>query len=469
MLSQNIIKDNRVKAKKKKKGFLIFFREKFIMPKDIKAGIISKNLHRLAQLEQILFSFGIIMIIVSIIRFGSDWKANYDDFVYYSAYILNSLIVLLAAIQTTHHPEWPIWRRNQPTYLAIFFLLLLSVYLLFTSSTPLSFYTVYVNVCIIAIVMLAVEPAFFITIMVGFTVAICIRLNSVGSVTMVLNMCLTTIIMSILSLYKWASLINEFTLEKIQKNHIQSMEKEIELAAFVQDSFTKKKIPELKEYEIAYYSKAMAGVSGDMYDFYTHEDNLKGAGIFDVSGHGIASGLVTMLVRNIFQQEFHQNSEKPLYEVMEIIDKRIKKEKGNIENYLTGILLRINGTKIEIVNAGHPSPILYRKSNHDCSFFDEKRQFSSSVIGLSSIESFFQQTEFEMKSGDEIVLFTDGVKEALNSEHTEYGNSRILNSVRNAMENDFHNQIHMILNDMGHFTENTEQSDDITIVIIRKL
>jgi sigma-B regulation protein RsbU (phosphoserine phosphatase) len=67
-----------------------------------------------------------------------------------------------------------------------------------------------------------------------------------------------------------------------------------------------------------------------------------------------------------------------------------------------------------------------------------------------------------------LILFTDGVKEALNSEHTEYGNTRILTSVRNAVQNDFENQIHMILNDMGHFTENAAQSDDITIVIIRK-
>ena len=454
--------------KDNKKGFIHFFCKNFIMPRDIKANIITKNLHRLAILEQILFSFGLLMIIVTAIRFRSDLKVHYDDFIYYAAYILNSLLVLLAAIRTTHHPEWPIWRRNQPTYLAIFFLLILSVYLLFTSSTPLSFYTVYVNVCIIAIVMLAVEPFFFIILLGLFTTAICIRLHSVGSTTMILNMILTSIIMSILSLYKWASLINEFTFEKVQNNHIQSMEREIELAAFVQESFSKRKMPELKDFDIAYYSKAMAGVSGDMYDFYTDDDVLEGAGIFDVSGHGIASGLVTMLVRNIFQQEFHQNETSPLYEVMEIIDKRIRVEKRNIENYLTGILLRMKGNTIEIVNAGHPCPIIYKKKTGECSYFDEKREFSSTVIGLSPIEPFFQETSFEMESGDEIILFTDGIKEAMNALHNEYGSSRLLVSVRNAVQRDFKGQIPSVLADIGHFTENAAQSDDITIVIIRK-
>ena len=451
-------------VKKRKKSLS----EAFIMPTDMKKGIISKNLHRLAQLEQILFTFGLIMIIVTLIKGPSENHNYLLDLIYYGSYIVGSIIVLLAAISTIHHPEWPVWRRNQPTYLAIFFLLLLSVSLLFFSTTPLSSYTVYVNVCIITIVLLAVEPLFFIILLILFTIAISIKLYSLGSLNMILNMILTTIIICALSLYKWNSLINEFTLEKVKNAHIETMEKEIELAAFVQESFTKNKMPNLDNYDISFYSKAMAGVSGDIYDFYTRGKNLRGVGIFDVSGHGIASGLVTMLVRNIFQQEFHQNTDKKLSQVMEIIDKRIKKEKRSIENYLTGILLRIKGRKIEIVNAGHPSPVLFRKATMECSFFDEKREYSSSVIGLSSIEPYFKQTEIDMKSGDEVILFTDGVKEALNSEHTEYGNTRILTSVRNAVQNDFENQIHMILNDMGHFTENAAQSDDITIVIIRK-
>lgn len=227
-------------------------------------------------------------------------------------------------------------------------------------------------------------------------------------------------------------------------------------------------MPELDSYDIAYYSKAMAGVSGDMFDFYTDDNVLEGAGIFDVSGHGIASGLVTMLVRNIFQQEFHQNETSPLYEVMEIIDKRIRVEKRNIENYLTGILLRIKGEDIEIVNAGHPCPIIYRKDSGECSYFDEKRKYSSTVIGLTAIEPFFQETSFTMNKGDEIILFTDGIKEAMNKLHDEYGSTRFLKSVQEAVQKDFDQQIPSVLSDIGHFTENTEQSDDITIVILRK-
>ena len=438
------------------------------MDKDLKAGLIAKNLHRLAQLEQILFTFGLIMIIVTLVRYGSDVKNHLVELFYYLAYIVTSVHVLLVAIHTVHHPEWPTWRRNQPTYIAIFEVLVLSIIVLYSSSNPISPYTVYTNVCIIAIVMLSVEPLFFITILFLFSFIIIHRLWAHGDAFMALNILLTTIVISALSLYKWNSLIKEFRLEKIRDNHLETIEKELELAAFVQESFSKRKMPDLKDFDIAYYSKAMAGVSGDMYDFYTDDEILEGAGIFDVSGHGISSGLVTMLVRNIFQQEFHQHEDKKLYEVMEIIDKRIRVEKRNIENYLTGILLRMKGGKIEIVNAGHPSPILYTKDSDQTFYFDEKHKFSSTVIGLSSIDPFFQETSFEMKSGDEIILFTDGIKEAMNTSHDEYGSSRFLESVKNAVHKDFENQIPSVLSDIGNFTKNAEQSDDITIVIIRK-
>ena len=455
------------KLKNIKKKHRPFF-DNFIMPTNLKSGLIAKNLHRLAQLEQILFTFGFIMCVVTAIQFRTNFKAHLFEFFYYFAYIASSVHILLVAIRTTHHPEWPTWKRNQPTYIAIFEILILCSIILYNSSNPIGVYTIYTNVCIISIVMLAVEPLFFIILLFIFSFFIIYKMWTLGEVYMSINIVLTTAVMSALSLYRWNSLIKEFKLEKLRDNHLETIEKEIELAAFVQESFSKRKMPDLDDFEVSYYSKAMAGVSGDMYDFYTSETKLRGVGIFDVSGHGISSGLVTMLVRNIIQQEFLQNYNKPLSHVMDIIDKRIKKEKRNIENYLTGILLRMKGNKIEIVNAGHPSPILYRKEKFECSFFDVVRKYSSSVIGLSTIEPFFNETKFEMKAGDELILYTDGVKEALNADNKEFGSSRILTSAKKAVQMDFNNQMHSILKDIGAFTENKEQTDDITIVIIRK-
>jgi len=439
------------------------------MPKDIKINIISKNLHRLAQLEQVLFAFGIIMCTVTGIRFHDDFKNHIKEFYYYSGYIITSVHVLVIALKTVKHPDWAIWRQNRPTYTAIFELLVLCVIALFLGSNPLRMFTIYTNICIIAIVLFAVEPIFLLSNLLFFSSILIYSLYKESDIYMIANIILTTFIISGLSLYKWNSLIIQFSLEKVRDHHIENMEKEINLAAFVQESFTKKKLPDFTNYQISYYSKAMAGVSGDMYDFYTNGNNLSGIGIFDVSGHGIASGLVTMLVRNIFQQEFSQNSEKKLEEVVSIIDKRIKKEKGDIENYLTGILLRIKDKKIEIVNAGHPNPILYRKKENTCYFFDKERLYSSSAIGLTALDVSFNSTVFNMEKDDELILYTDGVKEALNDERKEFGSENLFQAVQEAVKNDFGEQINYILNKINLFTQNSAPSDDITIVVLKKL
>ena len=192
--------------KNTKTKFRAFFNN-FVMDKSLKSGLISKNLHRLAQLEQILFSFGLIMTVVTLIRYRSDIKYHLTELFYYLAYILTSLHVLLVAVHSTRHPEWPVWKRNQPTYLAIFEVLVLSLIVLYLSSNPISTYTVYTNVCIIAIVMLAVEPLFFISLLFIFSFIIIHRLWEHGDAFIALNILLTTIVISALSLYKWNSLI----------------------------------------------------------------------------------------------------------------------------------------------------------------------------------------------------------------------------------------------------------------------
>jgi len=187
--------------KNSKSKFRAFW-DNFVMDKDLKAGLISKNLHRLAQLEQILFTFGLIMTLVTLIRYGSDVKNHLIELFYYLAYIVTSVHVLLVAIHTVHHPEWPVWKRNQPTYIAIFEVLILSIIVLYSSSNPISPYTVYTNVCIIAIVMLSVEPIFFITLLFLFSFIIIHRLWAHGDAFVALNILLTTIVISALSLYK---------------------------------------------------------------------------------------------------------------------------------------------------------------------------------------------------------------------------------------------------------------------------
>lgn len=245
-------------------------------------------------------------------------------------------------------------------------------------------------------------------------------------------------------------------------------EKEIELASFVQQSFYNIHVPALKNYEIAYYNKAMAGVSGDFYDFYYNNTSLEGFGIFDVSGHGISSGLVTMLVKNIINNEFYKGKKLPLNEVMNIINDKVIYEKGNIENYLTGILARINKDQIEFVNAGHPNALHYIAETQTCELIPRGDGEECGVIGISEFPVNFETITVNMNKGDSILLYTDGIVETMNRNREEFGLERLMRAYKRNMDLPINELIELIVDDARTFANRTKMTDDITIVLIKR-
>lgn len=245
-------------------------------------------------------------------------------------------------------------------------------------------------------------------------------------------------------------------------------QKEFELASIVQQSFYKAELPEFSDWDFEYFFKPLAGVSGDLYDFFYDDKKLLGLGIFDVSGHGIASGLVTMLVKNIIEQEFYAGIHDSLDDVISLINSRVITEKGNIENYLTGILIRINGNKIELVNAGHPKAILYQAKTKTCKYIESDEHEQCGVIGIPDFPVNVDVINFEMEPNDELILYTDGITEVENSDHDFFGKDRLLNSIQKHSNLSLKYQIDAIKDDLFTFSEQKPVNDDLTYLIIKK-
>ena len=262
------------------------------------------------------------------------------------------------------------------------------------------------------------------------------------------------------------NLVTERT-EALEKEKNRALQ-EIDLAGFVQKSFYKVDTSEIKNWDVKIAFKAMAGVSGDLYILFIKDKQLDGIGIFDISGHGIASGLVTMLVKNIIEQEFYKGTELPLNEVMTQINDRIIAEKGSIENYLTGILIRFNKSNIELVNAGHPKAILYNSESKDISFIEKEGVNQYGAIGIADFPINFESLKFKMKKGDELVLYTDGITECMNSEKKYFGNEGVIDVFKNNINYDIERQVNALTEKLGEYTGSENFSDDITYIILKK-
>lgn len=258
-----------------------------------------------------------------------------------------------------------------------------------------------------------------------------------------------------------------YRIEYYLKTHSDTLENEIKMAAVIQQNFFRQEIDNIKKYEVAYFSRPMVGVSGDLYDFYKTGEKLDGLGVFDVSGHGISSGLVTMLVKNIIHQEFYNEKNAELWEIVNKINDRVIEEKGEIQNYLTGVLVRLYENKFELVDAGHPAPILYKKKTGDCNFV-KLGERSVGAIGISGFPVYYESMFYDFEDGDELILFSDGVIDIKDEKDEYFGKERLLEAVKINLGKSAAEQVSFIANSIYSFCGSREQNDDLTIIVLKK-
>lgn len=261
------------------------------------------------------------------------------------------------------------------------------------------------------------------------------------------------------------------------ETEIARSKNDLDMAAIVQKKIFPYPPKSLRGWDIAVSYNPLDKVSGDLYDYYSTNENLDGFSLFDVSGHGIASGLVTMMAKNIIFQSFvrnnmkHETVSRMLYE----INDAIIEAKGDVENYLTGIMFRFcpfdgnDECRIEMANAGHPNPILF---NAKSCIAGEIESGDSSVhygaIGLDFITVSFPQVSFTMAEDDILVFYTDGLSEGRNVEKEQFGSERIKKIVRNSYAKSAQSILEDLVDAYADFTEGAKRRDDITIVVLKR-
>lgn len=250
-------------------------------------------------------------------------------------------------------------------------------------------------------------------------------------------------------------------------------EKDMKMAVNVQSAFFPKRSPETDKWDVAFVFNPMAGVSGDFYDFYSlTENHIDGVGLFDVSGHGIASGLITMIAKSIIARHFVKMTDKSLNDVMQIANKNLIYEMDNVDNYLTGILLRFNNKNdiVEYVNAGH-TDLLYRKARtknvHIVKFKDD-RPFKGMFLGLRGMETEYPPIKFRVRNEDVLLLYSDCLNESVNEDMEEYEVERIIKSLEEAPNTSAKDILDHVLNDFYSFVGNKPLNDDLTVIVLKR-
>lgn len=317
---------------------------------------------------------------------------------------------------------------------------------------------------ILATIVSVISSVIFIILeSISFTPKYIVSLNIVNTLKY-LNMTITIIVIIFM--------VGIFTISvyKIEDNleaKNRGLEKEIRMASVIQQNFFKQDVSQINNFDLAFYSKPMAGVSGDLYDFFRTGNNLEGLGIFDVSGHGISSGLVTMLVKNIIHQEFYTKEKMDLWEILNNINGRVIQEKGDIENYLTGILIKTNKENIEVAIAGHPRPIFYHHKTGICEFLQMKKE-SVGAIGIPGFPVYYTSQVYNFEEGDELFIYSDGLVDTVNERKEDFGKDRLLNLIYRVCDMPAKMQMVEVEKQIAMFQGRAPQKDDLTFIILKK-
>ncbi len=269
-----------------------------------------------------------------------------------------------------------------------------------------------------------------------------------------------------------AGVFNEIT-EKFKKARDsileqEKMQKEIEVAKQIQQSLLPRRRPEISGYDIAPLYQAAAEVGGDYYDFVQVDDDTIGVVVADVSGKGVPGSLVMTMIRTALRMEArgNRNASDVMAKMNAFVTDDMKKGMFVTMFY---VILDSKNRVISYASAGHNPMILYRHETRE-TFFLNPRGFP---VGISlPDETLFRRSisleKIRLKKDDMLVIYTDGVTEAMNEKREQYGEDRLIQMVKSngaLSPNEF---IAKLDADIKGFTSGYPQSDDITVVAIKE-
>ncbi|MBN1980337.1 MAG: SpoIIE family protein phosphatase, partial [Chitinivibrionales bacterium] len=255
----------------------------------------------------------------------------------------------------------------------------------------------------------------------------------------------------------------ELTLQKLDETY-KMVESELEVAKKVQRGLFPHLLPNITNLEIAGGFIAADKVSGDMYDVIPIKDNKTVLFIFDVSGHGISSALIGVMAKMLVVQ-YIKSCERPS-EIFQRVNHDIC-QYLKTGHYITAFLGVINHSDNTMIycQAGRVMPLFYRHSQRQTSFIKGNSVFLGHVA-LSDIAEFHDDiVTFEWN--DKLVLYTDGITEAMNENDQLYGTQRLAKIVKRTASRSPHELLQKLIADNTLFRGGRQLSDDFTLLCIQ--
>jgi serine phosphatase RsbU (regulator of sigma subunit) len=241
----------------------------------------------------------------------------------------------------------------------------------------------------------------------------------------------------------------------------QRMERELEIAYHVQKSLLIEKFPMVKGLEIAGECIPATEVGGDFYDFLQVGDGYSNIVIGDVAGKGMPAAMFMGMVRSIIRAEGFESLSAS--EVMRKANRLVclDSKSGMFVTIFYGIYDEAN-KRLEYCNAGHVYPMLYDPGFERFTYLNTEGR----PLGITT-ESNYEGKSCTLEEGQVIILYTDGVVEAVDGNDVPFGETKLRAVIREHAHSSAVEIVQKLKEAVNHHRGDAPQSDDITLIALK--
>ncbi|MBV8729015.1 MAG: SpoIIE family protein phosphatase [Acidobacteriia bacterium] len=245
----------------------------------------------------------------------------------------------------------------------------------------------------------------------------------------------------------------------------ERLRRELMLAAEVQKRLFPETLPETAGLQLSGVCMPARGVGGDYYDFLDLGGRQIGIALADVAGKGIAAALLMSVVQASLRS-LATNNGASLSELTSKLSRLLHRSTG-ASSYATFFYAQVDEQRrvLRYVNAGHNPPFLLRSNGSSPALIEELAK-GGMIIGMFA-QATYEEAEVELRTGDVLIAYSDGVTEAHNPADEEFGEERLKDALQRTAHLNVDEMSNRILEELKGWMGDAAQYDDLTFVLMK--
>lgn len=246
----------------------------------------------------------------------------------------------------------------------------------------------------------------------------------------------------------------------------RKLDDEIRTARDVQNVLLPSSEPNISGYRVSGSNTPARMISGDYFDYMELAEGRSGIVIADVTGKGVPAGLLMAMCRSVLRVTAH-NTPSPSQALSQVNRHLFPDVREDMFVSLAYVVLEGDGGDLTLSRAGHDAPLMFRSNSRSIELIKPP----GLAIGIDEgavFERVTQDLSLKMESGDCLLLYTDGVCEAVDKEENEFGAERLKEQFLKSAPMGAEVVVDSIRQAVASFVGELAQMDDITLIAIEK-